>query len=153
MNNRNWWSYIFAITVLFSSSIFAAMNSPVGYWKTVDDKTGKVLSIVQIYPVGNTLEGRVVRIMPVLGQKPTEVCEKCKGSLHNKPIMGMRIIWGMHQVSADTWTRGQVLDPKSGKTYQATLKLVNNGANLKLRGYVGLPTMGRSQTWARTTRR
>lgn len=136
---------------VFSYSAFAGTtDSAAGYWKTVDDKTGEVLSVVQIYPAGNTLEGKIVTIMPVLGQKNTDTCVKCKGSLQNKPMLGMRIMWNMQQVSNDTWGRGRVLDPKSGNVYQGTMKLSSDGSKLKLRGYIGVPVLGRSQTWLRT---
>lgn len=141
-----------AATLLFTAKIFAQNNTPVGYWNTVDDKTGQVLSVVQIYQAGSGLQGRIVAIKPVLGQKSTDICTKCKGQLQNRPMMGLGIIWGMQQVSANTWGRGRVLDPKSGNIYQGTMTVINNGNALRLRGYVGVPMFGRSETWIRTSR-
>jgi uncharacterized protein (DUF2147 family) len=51
----------------------------------------------------------------------------------------------------DEWTGGEILDPENGKTYKATLKLADNGQKLLVRGYIGLPIFGRSQTWVRRT--
>jgi hypothetical protein len=34
---------------------------------------------------------------------------------------------------------GEILDPENGKTYRATLKLVDGGRRLVVRGYIGLP--------------
>lgn len=140
------------ITALVLSNAIAASDSPVGYWKTVDDKTGLVLSVVEIYQAGNALHGKIVEIMPVLGQKPTDRCEKCRGALRDKPNLGMTIMWGMQQISNNTWGRGHVLDPKSGNIYQGTMTLINDGNNLHLRGYVGLPIFGRTETWDRTSK-
>lgn len=140
------------VSLLLSVQALAADNSPVGYWKTIDDKTGQVLSIVHIYPANNGLDGKIVQIMPVLGQKKTDICTKCKGEMANKPMMGLRVISGMQQTSDNTWSRGRVLDPKSGNIYQGNMALENGGQALKLKGYVGLPMFGRSETWTRTNK-
>lgn len=144
-----------AAILLFSvNQIIAATNlTPIGYWKTIDDKTLQVLSIVQIYAEKDgSLSGKVVEIVPVLGQKSTDVCQMCKGRSHNQPIIGMQIIWGMMQdgVGSDTWVNGHVLDPKSGNIYSGKMTVLNNGQSLKLRGYVLMPMLGRSEIWQRT---
>lgn len=149
MKSKSLFSLLGIVLIFLTSPVFAA-NSPTGYWKTVDDKTGQVLSVVEIYQAGNTLEGKIVKIMPVLGQRPTDICVKCKGPMHNRPMMGLKVMWGMSQISPDTWGRGQVLDPKSGNIYRGNMRLTNNGNDLHLRGYVGLPMFGRSETWVRT---
>jgi uncharacterized protein (DUF2147 family) len=142
----------FLFLSVFCLNATAQTMSPVGYWKTVDDKTGEVLSVVQIYSPGDTLAGKIVQIMPVLGQKVTDRCVKCEGNLQNQPMMGLGIIWGMQQLNQITWGRGRVLDPKSGNIYRGTMTLVNNGQALQLRGYIGIPIFGRTETWIRTNR-
>lgn len=147
---------IFGVAILLFSmnQIIATTNlTPIGYWKTIDDKTLQVLSIVQIYAENDgSLSGKVVEIMPVLGQKTTDVCKMCKGQSHNQPILGMQIIWGMTQDAAgsDTWVNGHVLDPKSGNVYSGKMTVLDNGQSLKLRGYVLMPMLGRSEIWQRT---
>ena len=44
---------------------------------------------------------------------------------------------------------GEILDPKNGKLYKAKVKLAEVGRKLELRGYIGIPTLGRTQTWIR----
>jgi uncharacterized protein (DUF2147 family) len=51
----------------------------------------------------------------------------------------------------DEWSGGEILDPESGKTYRARMKLIDGGRRLVIRGYIGLPLFGRSQTWVRRT--
>jgi len=51
--------------------------------------------------------------------------------------------------SNDEWTGGEILDPVSGKTYRAKLKLIDHGEKLVVRGYLGFSMFGRSQTWIR----
>ena len=54
-----------------------------------------------------------------------------------------------HAPNGDEWSGGEILDPKNGKTYRATMKLAEDGKKLIVRGYIGMPMFGRSQTWVR----
>ena len=44
---------------------------------------------------------------------------------------------------------GDILDPNNGKVYKSKMKLVDNGAKLDVRGYIGVPLLGRTQSWTR----
>jgi uncharacterized protein (DUF2147 family) len=143
-------------TFLFMPFIFAAnasmQTSPVGYWKTIDDVTGKPKAIMQIWHTGdNALYGRVLKIFPSPGHDQNELCTECSGERHNKRIVGMVILENLRQSSDSptVWTGGTILDPKNGKVYQCTMQVINNGANLNVRGYIGLSLFGRTQTWNR----
>lgn len=50
---------------------------------------------------------------------------------------------------SDEASNGTLYDPKSGKTYHGAIKL--DGSRLELRGYVGIPLFGETQTWTRPT--
>ena len=143
--------YGLILFLAFPTLLYANVNSAIGLWKTVDDKTGKVLSIVKIYQVKDgTLAGKIHQIMPVLGQKKTDICTACEEELHNKPMLNLRVIWGMSSDEPQSWIGGRALDPKSGSIYRARMTLEDNGCKLKLRGYIGIPLFGRTQTWIRT---
>jgi uncharacterized protein (DUF2147 family) len=47
------------------------------------------------------------------------------------------------------WNGGKILDTENGKTYQCSLHLAENGKKLNVRGFIGLPILGHSQTWER----
>lgn len=141
---------IFVILLLTTFIGDANLHSVVGHWTTIDDKTGKPLSIVHIYKKDGVIEAKVSKINPILGQKPSDKCKQCKGALHNKPILGMRIIWGMKRLDeSNVWGNGRVLDPKSGHIYRGKMTLIDHGCKLNLRGYVGIPLFGRTETWLR----
>src|SRR5579871_6436435 len=108
------------IMILLAINAFAA-NSLTGYWKTLDDKTGRPSSIVLIYSVNNRLFAKIVKPIPLSGEPGLSICTKCRGSQHNAPIIGLVFMTDMQQVSPNTWSRGRVLDPRNGKAYQATL--------------------------------
>jgi uncharacterized protein (DUF2147 family) len=139
---------IIVTSVFFITNTYAE-NSPVGYWKTIDDITGKPKSIVKIYRnQDQTLAGQVVKLYPSSDKEKHTVCIACSGNKHNQPIVGMVILSGLKSSSAQ-WGDGNILDPHNGKTYNCSAKLAENGKRLTVRGYIGLPLLGRSQTWER----
>jgi uncharacterized protein (DUF2147 family) len=60
----------------------------------------------------------------------------------------MTFLWGL-RASGGEWTGGAVLDPKNGKIYNAKLKLIDGGRKLEVRGYIGMPLLGRTEIWLR----
>ena len=123
----------------------AADPTPVGLWTTIDDRSGKVRSEVRIYERDGALHGRIEKI--ILPGKH-ERCVACTDERRDQPALGLVIIRNMKS-DGDGWTGGDVLDPENGKVYTATLRLEDKGKVLKLRGYVGVPMFGRTQTWTR----
>lgn len=150
MFNKIFRLFVMVIFVGCMTNIYAlTTSSPIGYWKTIDDVTGQAKSIIQIYATSDqTLSGKVVQIFPKPGEDQNKVCEACKGDKHNQKIVGMVILEGM-KLNGDKWDGGHILDPKNGKTYRCTFKLIKNGANLEVRGYIGVSVFGRSQVWER----
>ncbi len=122
--------------------------SPEGRWRTIDDKTGATKSIVVIRIVRNQAEGVVERVFAPPAPSEHPICNGCPGDLDGKPIVGMRIMWGLKQ-DGDEWVDGRVFDPESRKTYRGKIRVVDNGRKLELRGFVGIPLFGRTQTWRR----
>jgi uncharacterized protein (DUF2147 family) len=136
---------------LFAVSLVHAALSPVGYWQTIDDVTGKPKSILHITQSGNALYGKVIKIYPRPGFDQNEICTACKGQKHNQPIVGMIVMEGLTQSTNNPaeWSGGEILDPLNGKTYKCFITLVNNGRSLNVRGYIGFSLFGRTQTWVR----
>lgn len=142
---------IFFVASLFiliqSAYAFNTDPSPIGYWRTIDDVTGKPKSIIQIWKnEDQTLAGKVVKIFS--SQAKNKLCVACKGLHHNEPIVGMVILSQLKPGKA-RWKDGQILDPQSGKTYRCSLQVAEKGNKLNVHGYIGLPMFGRSQIWER----
>lgn len=146
---------ITATTLLFglmTHTALAAADSAKGLWKTIDDVTGKTKSIILISETPeHTLQGTVVKIFPRPGYDQNELCIACKGELHNQRIVGMTVLksLSLDPKDADRWDGGEILDPHNGKTYRCTVQLSDQGQKLNVRGYIGMPLFGRSQTWER----
>lgn len=126
----------------------ADLQSPVGRWKTIDDETNTERSLVEITQVGDELQGRILKIFYRPDEKPDPVCEACEGERKNQPIIGMTFLWGLKPDGGD-WAGGAILDPKNGKIYNAKAGLADDGQKLRVRGFIGTPLLGRTQTWIR----
>ena len=134
------------IAICFVASAGAQINSILGDWKTVDDKTGEQRSVVTIYKGSDGLfYGKISKMLMY-----TELdlkCDQCKGEDYNAPIEGLVIIRGMKAENGEL-VGGKVLDPESGKFYYGKIylkdgKLILRGS-LDKRGF-----LGRNQTWIR----
>ncbi len=123
-----------------------ALSSPAGRWKTIDDKTGKVKSIVTIRKMNGELDGTIETLFNPPVPHPT--CYLCSGAMKDRPLVGLQILWGLKK-NGSQWSGGQVLDPETGKIYRASLALEDGGKKLRLHGYIGIPLLGRTQYWSR----
>ncbi|MEM6800978.1 MAG: DUF2147 domain-containing protein [Bacteroidota bacterium] len=131
-----------------SSALFA--QSPVGTWKTIDDETGKERSLVEIYEKDGKLYGKVIKLFPLPGDDPNPVCDECDEDdpRYMKPVIGLEILQGLEKEDDDEWEGGEILDPKNGNVYSCYIEL--KGADkLKVRGYLGVALLGRTQYWYR----
>jgi uncharacterized protein (DUF2147 family) len=137
----------FAALLLLGAHAFAAETSPVGTWKTVDDKTGQAKSFVEITEQNGELTGKVKEVLQS-DQGPNPICKECEGDRKNQPVTGMTILWGMKK-DGDGWSGGRILDPKTGKEYGCKIKLSDDGQKLEVRGFMGFSLLGRTQVWER----
>ena len=132
-------SGLFLITAMASYG----QSKMVGTWYTVSDEDGKPKSHVEIYEVNGKLEGKVVKLLPAA---TLTHCNECEGDLKDKPIEGMKILWGLEKDSETLYEDGEILDPKSGKIYSCFIEL-ESADKLKVRGYLGISLLGRTQYW------
>jgi uncharacterized protein (DUF2147 family) len=127
---------------------YAQAPSPVGVWETVSDTLGKPDGRVRVEEVAGELRGTVIQVYSPPNERPDPVCEKCTGALKDKPVVGMTILTGFRR-TADGYGSGEILDPNDGKTYRCQIELQEGGRKLAVRGYVGIPLLGRTQVWTR----
>ena len=138
------------LALALASGLAAAQATPAGLWKTVDDNTKKEKSLVRIVESGGVYTGKVEKIIDPDSPKDA-VCKDCTDDRKDQPVVGMTIIRNMKPSAGDknVFEGGDVLDPNNGKVYSAKLTLVDGGKKLDVRGYIGMPMLGRTQTWQR----
>lgn len=133
-----------------AASLAQAQATPAGLWKTIDDNSHKEKSLVRISEAGGVYTGRIEKLLDP-ATKPDAVCDKCADDRKDKPLVGLTIITGVKQSDSDKsrWDGGEILDPKDGKSYKVRLTPEDGGKSLAVRGYIGAPLLGRTQTWIR----
>ena len=127
----------------------SAQGTPVGVWKTIDDKTKTEKAQIRITEAGGVYSAKIEKLLAA-DAKPDALCDKCSDDRKDKPIVGMEIMRGVKRGEGDnTWDGGTILDAAEGKVYKVRLQTADGGKKLEVRGYVGMPMMGRTQTWIR----
>ena len=141
---------VLAAALTLSATFAMAHWTPVCLWKTIDDATTKEKSLVRITDSGGVLSGKIEKLLDP-APAADAVCDKCTDDRKDKPIVGLTIITGVkkNDSAADLWEGGHILDPADGKVYKVRLSPVDGGKKLEVRGYVGMPLLGRTQTWLR----
>ena len=140
--------FIAASLLAFVAGAVMAQATPAGLWKTIDDETKAEKSLVRITESDGVFTGKVEKILTA---KTDAKCTECTDARKDQPVQGMTILRGIKPVSgeAGSYEGGDILDPNNGKVYKVNLKLVDDGKKLDVRGYIGMPLLGRTQTWLR----
>jgi uncharacterized protein (DUF2147 family) len=141
-------SLVVFIVLFWSVSLVFAADSPIGKWKTVDDETKKEKSIIEVYEVNGTIYGKIIQLLQEKDGGAGKLCTKCTGSDLNKPVLGMVIVKDLKK-DGDIYAGGTIMDPNNGKTYKCKVEVTEGGNTLKVRGFIGLSLMGRTQVWQR----
>jgi uncharacterized protein (DUF2147 family) len=131
----------FASLVLLISAI--ALAAPAS--NTTGDWQSPIGSVVRIQPCGSG----VCLVLVKLPSKSPETTDSKNpsASLRTRALCGLVIGTGFHQTDASHLSGGLLYDPKTGHTYRGKIAAV--GDRLDLRGYIGIPAFGRSETWKR----
>lgn len=137
-----------AITAVSSFVCHAQSNSPVGLWKSIDDHTGKPNATIRLSEHNGVLTGQVLNLFGGPGDDVNPLCGACDGIHKDQPIIGMVILSGMRR-EGETYGGGLILDPDNGKMYKSKIKAIDGGKKLEVRGYIGIPLLGRTQIWVR----
>lgn len=138
----------FAALAFTALPAWADDGSPVGLWKVIDDRSGKPSALIRITDNGGELQGKIEKLFREPNEDPNPKCLQCKDVRKDQPIIGMTIVSGLRK-DGDAYDGGKILDPKNGEVYKSKMTLRDGGKKLDVRGYIGVPMLGRSQTWLR----
>ncbi len=138
------------VILLVSFALFSAAKDILGYWVT-----DEAASVVEIKEVDGVYEASIVALKePVYtdasaGKVGAPKVDKFNPNekFRNNPVLGLNIMQGFKHKKG-TWKNGTIYDPKNGKTYKCKMTF-NKKGNLDVRGYIGVPALGRTTEWMR----
>ncbi len=118
-----------------------------GYAQTGSDKilglywSPKKDAKIQIYRKGDKYFGKSVWIAT-----PKKDVENPDKQLRQRDILGVNLLTNFSYDDGD-YTGGEIYDPANGKTYSCKISFA--GQNLKVRGYIGISLLGRTEIFER----
>jgi uncharacterized protein (DUF2147 family) len=123
--------------------------SPLGHWYAEGGAAQ-----VEITACNDGLCGRVAFLRSPFDENGCELRDVSNPDPQQRsgPVLGLEILHAA-QRSADNqqeWS-GTIYDPGSGRTYSCTIR-ADGDDRLQLRGYIGVPLIGRTTTWIRVGR-
>jgi uncharacterized protein (DUF2147 family) len=130
-------SRVLALAVLLLSLHRSyAAPAPTGFWLTQGSD-----GVIAISYCGTALCANIVGFFLDREEDPTPV------DYRGVSQCGLPLITDARLIRPNLW-KGHITDPRNGSVYGVELHLDPQG-NLALRGFLGLPLLGRTQTWTR----
>jgi uncharacterized protein (DUF2147 family) len=136
---------LFCVVLFVATERILAADSPsvTGLWKNED-------ASFEVYEENGKLNAKIVSLREPLapdGRQKTDIHNPDAGK-HSRPIVGMVFMTGFTATGSGKWGNGTIYDPKSGNTYSCNMELQGTDT-LKVRGYIGVSLIGRTETWKR----
>ncbi len=143
------WTRVALLALLFLPMLPGAAKAadPAGLWWAEGGS-----SKIEIRHCGEVLCGEIVwlnRPYDDRGHGLRDV-ENPEPALRSRLVLGLQILSNLRNSpdDPDGWTDGEIYDPGSGNTYNASLEIDHPNC-MRVRGYLGIPLLGRTTTWIR----
>lgn len=132
------------LLTIFSASYALAADAtdPTGLWLTENKR-----SVIEIKKCSAGICGNIHWIIKDGMQTDSKNPDAAK---RNTPMCGLPILWGFNQNAKNVkvWESGKIYKADEGDVYKATISVIDAN-KLYLRGYVGIPLLGKTQYWTR----
>ncbi|MEM8752729.1 MAG: DUF2147 domain-containing protein [Pseudomonadota bacterium] len=135
-----------AAALIAALPAFAAADDPTGLWLT--EKKGVVVDLYRCGDDGR-LCGRTVWLKRMTNKNgsPRLDAKNPDPALRDRHWCGIEVIRDVRPAGEGEWRKGEVYDPKTGETFDFDIEETSSG--LKVRGYLGVPLLGKSERWTR----
>lgn len=140
------------VALLFICTISCSVRGGelAGLWQEYNDDTGNVEALIRIEKLGNgSYEGIIEKLIPESLENKHLLCTHCPGNLHNRPLLGLRILSGLKRHDEQFFQEGEILDPDDGKLYRCNIRLSDDGNSIEVTGYLSFNWIGHSEIWRR----
>ena len=116
-----------------------------GRWMEADKE-----AIIEIFKQGDVYYGKFVWFAEPLDKdgKPLKDDKNPDRSKRSNNLLGMTFMFDFKYDGKAKWINGKVYNPQDGRTYAAQLQMKDSN-RLGLRGYIGIPALGRTEVWTR----
>ena len=151
MSGRIVFFVLFLIMLMAAAPAGAVVaDSVIGFWNTPDHD-----ALFEIYRCGSLYCGKISSLEepdypPTDKQmpgKPKVDRNNPNPALRNRTLVGLPLISGFHYEGDNSWS-GMIYNPEDGSTYKCNFSMAGEN-RLNVRGYIGIPLLGRTQIWTR----
>lgn len=137
----------------FSTTAQTAADKILGVYLVKDDQSSEKVKIRIYKNSDGTYSGRIIWVEnPYFkdGTLKRDIKNPDK-SKRNTPGDKIQMLFHFrYDAKAKKWVDGEIYDPVHGKTYKCQMWFLDD-TTLQLRGYIGVPAIGRSMKWKKVS--
>jgi uncharacterized protein (DUF2147 family) len=132
-----------ALLLVTANPALAEPTAIEGTWLSGDGD-----GLIEVRVVGSEISATILGAATEDPRRATTDRQNPDPELQDRELIGLELFEGFQYDGNGEWSGGVIYDPNSGKTYRCNLKLTDHNT-LKVRGFIGISLLGRTETWIR----